>query len=438
MSRARVWLALQATLTLGLAVLIVMLARSVLVQVERAADEKALTLARTTVAAIQGVIRHGSDQEGRVQGILEEVARSPEVRGVAIVDASGASIISRGAPLPGPLHKAPRLVRRDGLVVVAIPFQVRSGCMARGNCQCTPGSCPCGMDERWAVPSGTYRLVLTLASAARKRIEWPVVSVAALGIVILLALFIVGVVLARSLGARERLARDMALEQQRRQSLESLGLLAAGLAHEIRNPLGAIRGFAQLLHEQATNQESARASAMMMEELDRVSERLEEFLGFARHRKTASDEVDLGAVARKVAALLGPDTEAAEIPLRVIAPDEPVTVTGEEGQIEELLLNLVLNALEASDAGCQITVEVARVAGRPLVTVIDEGHGVAPEVLPRLFEPYFSTKAKGSGLGLAISRRIAEDHRAVLTIESGEGRGAIARLEFPPDQGASQ
>jgi two-component system sensor histidine kinase HydH len=437
-NRAHIWLLVQGAMTAGLAVLIVVLARSVVTQVDRAAEEKARTLARTVVSAIQGVIRHGPDQEGRVHGILEEVARDPEVLAVGIVEPDGTPVTAGGGtlPTPGSLPVGPGpLVTADGRLVVALPFDVPSGCMASpGSCRCATGGCHCLADEDWAVPAGRYLLVLVLDRHAAGRVKLPVVAVAGLGVAILAALLLVSALLVRSLGARERLAHRMALEQQRRQSLESLGLLAAGLAHEIKNPLGSIRGWAQLLHEGAAGPEDRERTALMLGELDRVGERLEEFLGFARKRRLAAGSVDLRAVAHKTATLLQPDAEAAGIDLRVVAPSGPVEVRGDEVQLGELVLNLALNAVDACEPGGSIRLELTS-GSPPALEVIDDGRGIRAEDLDRLFDPYFTTKKRGSGLGLPISRRIAEDHGAVLTVANGEERGAVARLAFVGEAG---
>jgi signal transduction histidine kinase len=426
-------LLLQVLMTAGLAVLILYLARGVVTQVDRAAEEKTLTLARTVVSAIQGVIRHGPDQEGRIHGILEEVARDQEVLGVGIAELDGSPVMAAGEPLPEAENPAGResLTTIDGRLVAVLPFDVPSGCMASpGACQCAAGGCLCGGDDDWAVPAGEYLLMLVLDRGAAGRLKGPVVAVAALGVAILAVLLVVAGLLVRSLGARERLARKMALEQQRRRSLESLGLLAAGLAHEIRNPLGSIRGWAQLLHEQAADPEARERTALMLGELDRVGERLEEFLGFARKRRPAAAPVDLGALARKTAALLQADAEAAGIGLAVVAPEAPVTVIGDGGQLGELLLNLALNAVEACGSGGSIRLEVRAGNAGPTIDVVDDGRGILPGDLDRLFDPYFTTKERGSGLGLAISRRIAEDHGAILTLGNRPERGAVARLAF--------
>ncbi|MCU0662273.1 MAG: ATP-binding protein [Myxococcota bacterium] len=432
-NRTHLSLAAQAVMTALLAVLIVFLARKVVREVERTTEEKATTLTRTVVAAIRGVIRHGPDQEGRVQGILSEVGQSPEVLAVGIVDDALTPVAHRGASLPSPdvLRQARPLRASLKDIVVVWPFDVESGCMASGACHCAPGRCACGAQESWAVPAGRYHVVLVLDRTALAGVTWPIVGVAALGVAMLLVLFAVTVAWIRSLAARERLARDMALEQQRRQGLESLRLLSTGLAHEIRNPLGAVRGLAQLIHEQSKDEGSLRHTSLMLHEIDRMVERLEEFLDFARPRKRKENRVDLGELARKTATLLGPDAEAAGLSLEVsVQGRHPIEVVGDASALEELLLNLALNAIEASGSGGRIEIAVEVVGGGPSIRVVDAGRGIAAEDLPRLFQPYFTTKERGSGLGLAISARIAEDHHAVLSLTNGSGQGAVATLTF--------
>ncbi len=432
--RPHLGLLLQAAMTVGLALLIVVLARGVLVQVDRAAEERALTLARTVVRAIEGLVRHGPDQEGRAWGILDEVARDPEVCSVGIVALGGETLVSRGDPVPlVPSLPGSEEVRTEpGRLVASIPLEIRPGCLATDGCRCGTGGCPCGEAGEWSVPAGRYQLVLVLDRAGAERVRFPVFAVAALGVLLLAALLAVSTLLSRSLAARERLARDVAIEQQRRRDLESLSLLAAGLAHEIRNPLGAIRGWAQMLHEQSADDASRDRAALMLGDLDRIAERVEEFLGFARKRHVEPRPVDLGVLARGTAALLQPDAESAGIALSVAAPEPPVVIAGDAAQLKEVLLNLTLNALDACDRGGHVAIEVGPGREGATVTVTDDGHGIRPEDRSRLFEPYFTTKQRGSGLGLAISRRIAEDHCAVLTVENAPVRGAVARLVFPP------
>jgi signal transduction histidine kinase len=415
-------------MTALLALLIIFLARKVTQEVERTTEEKALTLTRTIVVAIRGVIRHGPDQEGRVQGILNEVVRSPEVLTVGIVDDTQTPLAVLGASLPDRevLLRARPLLAREQDIVVALPFEVKSGCMASGACLCATGHCACGGDDSWAVAAGRYHVVLVLDRSAVTGLTWPIVAVAALGVVMLLILFFVTMAWIRSLAARERLAREMALEQQR----------IHGLAHELRNPLGAVRGLAQLLHEQRANTDSPGHTTLMLSEIDRMVERLEEFLDYARPRKKKEERVDLGELARKTATLLRPDAELAGLSLDVdLQGSQSKEVIGDGAALEELVLNLTLNAIEASSPGGQLRLLVDSVRTGPRVRVVDTGHGISPGDLPRLFDPYFTTKERGSGLGLAISRRIAEDHHAVLSLTNGPDRGAVATLTFFTEPG---
>lgn len=430
--------ALLVALSIGLAALIAMLARGALTQVERASEEKASTLARTVVSAIEGVIRHGPDQEGRIYSILEEVSRDAEVVSVGIVHPDGEPLVVRGEALPrladpdGDLS----LTRSGRRIVAVVPFEATSGCMAPGSCNCAPGACTCGGREQWDLPPGPYRLALVMEMESAGRVRTPLIGVAAVGIAVLLGLLVAAGLLARSIMARGQLARDVALELERRRSLESLGLVAAGLAHEIRNPLGAIRGYTQLLHEQAGDADSRERAGLMLPELDRVAERLEEFLGFARKRKPAASPVDLDALAAEVVTLFRPDADAAGITLSSEGSSDRTVVEGDPAELKELITNLVLNAVQACAGGGKVVVRTARAANGVELTVVDDGPGIREEDLPRLFEPYFTTKDRGSGLGLAISRRIAEDHGAALTLENASGRGAVARLSF--DQGAAR
>lgn len=427
------WLWLQLFLTLGLALLFGSLAHRVFVVLDQASEDKSLTLLRTVASAIQGVMRHGPDPQGRVYGILEEVARDPDVLSVGILHADGRPLIARGRSLPylPETSDVDRSEDSSEALVVTMPFEIPAGCMAPGECQCSSGACHCAADLNWTVPPGNYRLALVMNQGTAHRVMLPVLGVTLLGLLILAALLAMSVLLARSLTTRESLARDVAMEQERRLRVESLSLAAAGLAHEIRNPLAAIRGYAQMLHESAPEGEPQERSGLMLSELDRVAERLEEFLGFARQRDPRSEPVDLIALALKVAVLLKQDLDSAQIEFLVVENESPVSVLGDAAQLQELLLNLVLNAVDSCKPGGRITVSSSRLDSGLELEIRDDGQGIDPKDLPRLFDPYFTTKERGSGLGLSISRRVAEDHGAELTLTNAPDTGAIARLHFP-------
>ncbi|MCK5806081.1 MAG: hypothetical protein KAI66_24830 [Lentisphaeria bacterium] len=427
------WLWLQVFLTVGLALLFGSLAHRVFVVLDQVSETKSLTLLRAVASAIQGAMRHGPDQHGRVYGILEEVARDPDVLSVDILNADGRPLISIGHSQPSPpgTPQVNRFENSSTPLVVTMSFEIQAGCMAPGECQCSSGACHCAPHLNWTVPPGNYQLALVMNRGTADRVMLPVLGVTLLGLLILVALLAMSVLLARSLTARESLDRDVAMEQERRLRVESLSLAAAGLAHEIRNPLAAIRGYAQMLHESAPEGEPQERSSLMLNELDRVAERLEEFLGFARKREPRSEPVDLIALAKKVSALLMQDLESAQIELQIVEAKPPVSVLGDAGQLQELLLNLVLNSVDSCKPGGRISVSLSRLDSGLELEVRDDGQGIDPKDLPQLFDPYFTTKERGSGLGLSISRRVAEDHGAKLTLANGPEAGVVARLHFP-------
>ena len=415
--RPKLLLLLSVLSALGLVALIAAQTANALGHVERAGNDKADTLERSIVSAVRAVAKYGRDKVERIGAVLDEIAKDPQVVSITLLDEHDAVLLAAGAPPTSDDGRAgaPPMVERTAA------FEIDSLCHA---------GCGGQMGE---LPSGRYRIVVKLDPSSTAEVR----SAILLGAGVVGALFVLAAVFAgllvRSIRHRERLVRSMELGRQRTESLESLRLLATGLAHEIKNPLGAIRGFAQLIHEQCpeANGEGRERTSLMLRELDRVSERLEEFLAFARRRAIKRRPVDLRRLAEEVATLLGPDAKTAGIGLSVEAEAEEVIVAGDASQLKELLMNLVLNAIEACSDGGRVVVEVAAVRGQPEIRVRDDGRGVAPDDLPRVFEPYFTTRAQGSGLGLAISKRIAEAHGASLELTSQGGAGATATLSFP-------
>jgi signal transduction histidine kinase len=426
-----------AVLVAALVSLVLMQTESTLSQLERAQQDKARTLARTIVSAVRGVARYGPDKEGRLLAVIEEVSNEPGVLSVGILDASGEPMLPLGTSGGAASSTPPGSVRHDQDELRWVePFDVSLQCQFGGP-GCGGGGCGrggggCGGGR--ALAPGRYQLALVLdarpAASVRRTVLLEGGGLAALTVVAA----IVGWLLLRSVRQKDRLARDVELERQRSESLESLRLLGAGLAHEIRNPLGAIRGFTQLIHEQATEDETRDRSALMLSELDRIEERVEELLAFARRQPVRFEPVDLSALAAEVVALVQADADGRGISLRVVAPPEAVRCAGDRRELEELLLNVVLNAVQASDEGGSVEVALEQGRDGSTIAVKDTGKGIAPNDLPKVFEPYFTTRAEGSGLGLAIAKRIADAHGARITVHSALGRGTTVRLILPPDK----
>lgn len=219
----------------------------------------------------------------------------------------------------------------------------------------------------------------------------------------------------------------------RAERLEGIAELSASLAHEIRNPLAAIRSSVeQISRIPAVSDDQKTLTALVMRESDRLTRLLSEFLDFARVRVARADAVDLGYVARGAANLASAHPDKLEsVTITCIAPSNgELMVGGDEDLLHRAVFNLVLNAVQAAPQGSKVTVELARGFVEPLpagltfdgdaisLRVIDEGAGIPPEIRAKMFDPFFTTKANGSGLGLSIVHRAIEAHRGHVFVES--------------------
>jgi two-component system sensor histidine kinase HydH len=233
---------------------------------------------------------------------------------------------------------------------------------------------------------------------------------------------------------------------RRADRLAAIGQLAAGMTHEIRNPLGSIRGTAEILKDDfPPGHPKAEFLDILLKETDRLNGVVENFLGYARLRATDEEgkRADLAALAKDTASLVATQARKAGVDLRVEVDGE-LPIRGSESQLKQVILNLLLNAIQASSAGKGVTVrarvrpgkvkglEYREVEGRvATLEVEDEGLGIPPEVLPRIFDPFFTTKSEGTGLGLAISQRIAEAYGGKVMAENRPEGGARFALTLP-------
>jgi PAS domain S-box-containing protein len=234
--------------------------------------------------------------------------------------------------------------------------------------------------------------------------------------------------------------RLKALEEDKRRAdrLAAMGSMASGIAHEIRNPLVAIKTFAELLPERADDHEFRSTFAKVaVKEIHRIEQLLGRLRALAAPTSFPLRPLDLRVPLGETLDLLRGEADRRRVRLVVeIEPDLP-TILGEPDQIKQLVLNLCLNALEAMTGGGTLSLSVRTDRERPdrhLVTVrvTDTGPGIPREDLARVFEPFFTTKASGTGLGLAICRSIADAHRAALWAEPGPaGVGTAFVIQFP-------
>jgi two-component system sensor histidine kinase PilS (NtrC family) len=231
--------------------------------------------------------------------------------------------------------------------------------------------------------------------------------------------------------------RRMEIAVQRSERLASIGRLAAGIAHEIRNPLASISGSVEILKTLpgADDTETRQLVDIAVREVDRLDRLISDLLDYARPRTEERQRLDLGEVATEIAKAF--DAERRDRSITVVVQAEPmVEVEGASGQIRQVLWNLIRNATDAMPSGGTIRITVAReelTGGRreSVLSVSDDGIGIPKEDLDRIFEPFFSTKPSGTGLGLPTVARIVEDHRGTVDIHSEWGKGTTFGLRFP-------
>lgn len=234
--------------------------------------------------------------------------------------------------------------------------------------------------------------------------------------------------------------RDAQASLVRSERLASVGRLAAGLAHEIGNPIAALLGIEELLLEGAVD-DSERDDFVrrMRVETERVHRILRDLLDFARPASPAlgasSIEApgDLVLAARAVAALVRPQRTFRDVELSLALPDEPVVTTLAEERAVQVMLNLVMNAADAVVGKGHVTLSVAREGERATLVVEDDGPGVAPTVASRLFEPFATTKevGRGTGLGLAVCRGLVEAAGGTIRVDEAHAPGARFVVELP-------
>jgi signal transduction histidine kinase len=220
-------------------------------------------------------------------------------------------------------------------------------------------------------------------------------------------------------------------EKASRESLAAMGEFAASLAHEVRNPLTAVKIDLQSLQERLADDAALSAPLRRaLEEIDRLDATVGDALSVVR-RGDGERVLDVRQPIRAAAHSAGPAFADAGATLEVIGEDDRLHVRGDAAGLEQLFLNLLLNAAEALTAGGLAKISARRERGTVLVRVEDDGPGIPESVRERIFEPLFSTKETGTGLGLTISRRIVEAHRGDLSVDDIEGGGTRVEIRFP-------
>ena len=227
--------------------------------------------------------------------------------------------------------------------------------------------------------------------------------------------------------------RTLRREVARSQRLASVGRLAAGVAHEIRNPLSSIKGFATYFKERYPDRpEDQQTADIMIQEVDRLNRVVGQLLEFARPISIKPKTISLEALLNDAVRLIKERAAEKNITVNTRNTAQINTAWGDPDRINQILLNLFLNAIDAMENGGELDVEISSDDSREIcISVSDTGCGISPQDIPRVFDPYFTTKSTGTGLGLAIAHNIAEVMGGRISVESPQDRGTIFRVFFP-------
>jgi two-component system, NtrC family, sensor histidine kinase PilS len=228
-------------------------------------------------------------------------------------------------------------------------------------------------------------------------------------------------------------------EARVQQRLAAVGEMAAGIAHEIRNPLASMAGSIQILRDDLPlTPDQSQLMDIVLRESDRLNETIRSFLAYARPQRAAAAEMDVRRVVTDTARLLENSAEVAEAHvIDVDVPDDPVLFKADEAQIRQIVWNLATNGLRAMPEGGRLLLSVRRSEngasqeGEVVLSVTDEGVGIAPEEMDGIFQPFRGAFAKGTGLGLSIVHRIASDYGGEVRVTSNRDQGTTVEVGLP-------
>lgn len=213
--------------------------------------------------------------------------------------------------------------------------------------------------------------------------------------------------------------------------LSALGELSAGMAHEIRNPLGSIRGTAEILQDGIPEDDPRyEFTRILIKEVDRLNRVVQDFLNFAKPPVVEQESVNLEQCLDEVLLLVRPQLQNSAVAVEFEHTCLP-SIHGRPEQLRQIFLNLILNALQAMPGGGTLRITTGVHHGLARVQLSDTGQGIAPEHLGKVFNPFFTTRGEGTGLGLAITHRLMQGHGGRIEVSSRPGAGTTFTLTFP-------
>ena len=232
----------------------------------------------------------------------------------------------------------------------------------------------------------------------------------------------------------ERIKAALRNQVTRAEQLASIGRLAAGVAHEINNPLTAVLTFAHLLHDKPhVTDEDREDLDLIIHETTRAADIVRGLLDFARERPVLMEPLDLNDVVRRTVRLIANQKKFEHVAIGEHLQNDLPEINGDMNQLQQVLLNLSLNACTAMPDGGRLDITTAATDGKVVLKVADTGCGIKPEHLEQIFEPFFTTQdvGKGTGLGLSVSHGIVEQHGGEMEVRSQEGQGTTFTIILP-------
>ena len=276
------------------------------------------------------------------------------------------------------------------------------------------------------LPSEALTLHLTLhtyrADAVVRRAKY--------NLLILLGLLAVGWALSAGLYRYARREEQHRRELSRKDSLAKLGEMGAVLAHEIRNPLAGIKGFAQVIAKQPQEPRNSGFAQNIVTEAVRLENLVNGLLAYAASDGPAKEPFDLSGLINHTVSLLASEAGQHKVSIYMECP-ESLPVPGNRDRLEQVLLNLGRNSIQAMPKGGVLQVTTVASGSEAVITVADSGHGISHGDLPLVFEPFFTTKARGTGLGLALCRKIVEEHAGSIKVASEVDQGTTVTVTLP-------
>jgi len=363
-----------------------------------------------------------------MQRAVDEAAQTPGVVFVAVLDGRGAVLGSRGEQ---PAIQEMTAQERE---LLAGTLSVTARGVTLGEREHVMVMAPLTLDGR---PVGIVRV-----GFQRDRMDQILETnrhflFLSMGFIVLAGLFSLWFVFQNH---KRHLARidEMRKRLEQSERLSSLGQLAAGVAHEIRNPLNAISMASQRLQreyqpcEEDRSQEFGRLTGVIRDEIRRLNVIIEDFLTFSRSRRLELREYSLTEVVQKLARLMGEEARARGIVLTLRHEPDALMVPMDVDKLQQALINIVKNAIESIDGPGSIDIAMEKPSGdRAVVRISDTGSGLAPGEVEKIFDPDYTTKEKGLGLGLPIAYEIIRGHGGTIRVQSAVGKGTTFEITLP-------